>query len=161
MDTETQLDSVTLSGWQDDIVKMVDEHESVRDDDRYQGVPELAVNKEISITVILPRGSGHTFLANYLAASYPSVLVYGNRANLIEITEHFELHPESEIISMYEIFYALYKPDIHLPSQEMVEMNKRFATKKLIVVDNALRVPQPVKDYIYGLARGPIVFLGH
>ena len=140
---------------------MVDEHDETREEESYQGVPDWSINRDLSITAIFPRRAGHTYLASYLASTRPTTLVYRDVPHLKELTDKFPLHPESETISMYEIFFALYKPDIQTPSQEMIEMNKRFQCPRLVVVDNYLRIPHQIRDYIFGLAQGPIVLLGH
>jgi hypothetical protein len=155
-----QLEDVQLAGWQDDVFRAVLEHEDERSAEQYQGAPEWNVNKELAITVAMPSKQGHTFLANFIAAKQDAILVYRDIKHLKAVTGNFALAPGSQTVSMYEIFYALFKPDVQQPSPELAEMTKRIRTAKPVIVDEAGRVPQQVKDFILANAQGPIVFLG-
>jgi hypothetical protein len=161
MSKTKEKNTAPLYGWQSDVVEKIVEHEERRESEQFQGLAEFHVNRQLSTTIIMPSGSGHTYLANYIASKFPSIVVYGDVKHLNEITERFVLHPQSETVSMYEMFYALFKPDVQQPAPELVELNQKFCTKKVVVVDNFLRVPAHVRDYIMGTVRGPIVFLGH
>ena len=152
--------NVILRGWQSDVVNMIQEHESIRGEERYQGVTDWSINKDLAIQVAMPKGSGHTFLANYIASNIPSIIVYKDMANYREFSE-MPFHNDSETASMYEIYFAIHNHNTQGPAQDLLEMNKKMATQKVIVVDNALRLPISVKDYIFSIAQGPIVLLGH
>ena len=161
MSDKQELKGVQLTGWQADVVDAVERHEEIRDGERFQGIPDYQANRQLAIQVVFPKGSGHTYLANYLASEFKAILVYGNAEHLNDLTERFALNPETQTISTFEMFYALFKPDINQPCPELIELNNKFKTRTLIVVDNYLRVPQHVRDYILNTAQGPIVFLGH
>lgn len=151
----------TLYGWQQEIINLIDGHETLRDSEQYQGVSEYNTNKELGVTVCLPRSSGHTFLSNYIAHKYPTMLVYGNMPHYREVTGYFPLHPGSDTISVYELFYAAYKPSKHQVSSELLEFKKKLDGKKAIVIDNGMSLQQDLSDLIYNSSNCIVVKLGH
>jgi hypothetical protein len=72
----------------------------------------------------------------------------------------FKNDKTSETISMFEIYYALTKPDTRQPSEELEALTRKVNEKKVIVVDRANRVPQVIKDYLYNTASGIVIMLG-
>lgn len=150
-----------LLPWQQSVVQQIEKHPEIRDSEAYQGVPEFKINRDLGITVSLPRGSGHSYLANYLAARYPSMLLYHKMDDYKQVTQYFDLHPASETVSVYEIFWALYKPSSHQPSPELADIGKRLKAAHVIVIDNSLSVSEDVKNFVYDTASGIIVMLGH
>ena len=153
--------TANLRPWQKDVFDQIDLYDDRRDSEMYQGMADFAVNKALSVTIAMPKGSGHTFLANYIANALPTLLVYHTMDHYKAITERFALHSNTETISLYEIFYALYKPGTHQPSLETTQIRKKFEGKKVVVIDNALSVPDDLKNFIYDSARGPVILLGH
>lgn len=154
------LDKIQLYPWQQTVVDKINEHDSLRESEQYQGMPDYTINKALGVSIALPKGSGHTLLSNYIAAKIPSIVVYGNMNHYKEICK-YPLHPDSETISCYEIFYALYKPDVMSPSKEFLELRQRFNNKKVIVIDNAQSTHNEIKEFLFGVAHGPLVCLGH
>ena len=155
------IKTVELYPWQKDVIGFIDKHETERDSEKYAGLSDYVVNRELQISVVLPRGAGHTFLSNYIAAKYPSILIYNKLEHYSGLIGNFEINSGTEVISSFEIYYAMHKPSNHQPSQEISEITKKIQSKKIIIVDNSLSVPTDVKDYLLGATRGAIVFLGH
>lgn len=159
--SKNKVENVKLHGWQADIITAIDNHQSVRESDQYQGIADYKINRSLGINVAMPKGAGHTFLANYIASKYPTMLVYGNMQHYNNVIGRFALHGQTETVSKYEIFYAIRKSDIQMPSAESMQLRDRFQSKQVIVVDNALSVTDEIKDYIYGVSAGCVVMLGH
>lgn len=151
----------SLYGWQEDIISSIEAHGEKKDSEQFQGVPEFTLNRALGVSVAYPRGSGHTFLANYIAGKYPSLLVYTTMDHYRAVTKAFPLHKGTETISIYEIFYAMFKPSTHQPSQELAELQKKFENKSVVVVDNGMQVSEDIRNFIYNCARGIVVVLGH
>lgn len=154
-------DEVKLYGWQEEVIRCINDHQSARESEQYLGIGEYTVNRALGVVMCLPRSSGHTYLANFIASRYPTLLIYGNMNHYRDVTSTFKLHPQTETVSMYEVFYSVYKPSKHQPTQEMMDMKKKFIGKKAVVVDNALSVPPDLRDLVYNSAQGAVVFLGH
>jgi len=153
--------NVTLLGWQQEVIDAIEKHESIRESEPYQGLPEYTVNKHLSVYVRFPRGSGHTFLANFIAHKYPCVVVYGKMSHYRQLTDFFPLHAATETVSQYEIFYAIFKPSNIQPSPDFMEVRQKFVGKKVVIVDNASSLSQDLQDFIYNNSEGIVVFLGH
>lgn len=152
--------TVTLKGWQQDIIDEIESHDEKRDSQVCQGMADLSLNRSLSVNVAMPRGSGHTFLANYIASVYPSALVYGKMNHYKEVTAKFPLNSNTETFSIYEIFYGMYKQD-HQPAADLMEIRKKFEDKRVVVVDRAMGVSDDIKNFIYDSARCIVVMLGH
>lgn len=156
-----KLQDVKLHGWQQNIVDAIEKHEEARESEQYQGLADYSINRSLGVVVAYPRGSGHTYLCNYLAAKYPSVLIYRNMEDFKTLSSRFQLHAGTDTMSMYEIYYALHKPDLRQPSPEYLALRKRFDNKKLIILDAAMSAPEDVKNFLYQVAQGIVLFLGH
>jgi hypothetical protein len=152
---------VDLWGWQKDVIAHIEEHEDRRDSEAFQGMPDFTLNKALGITIAFPRGTGHTFLANYIASQYPTLLVYSKMDHYKEVTGHFPLNPLTETISLYEIFFSMYSNNNQHASTDLVDVRKKFDDKKVVVIDKGLSVSDDVKNFIYNSARGIVVILGH
>jgi hypothetical protein len=161
MSKQKETDASSLSIWQKQVIITIDGHEELRDSDQYQGVAEFNINRSLGVSIAMPRGSGHTYLSNFIASKYPSVLVYDTMKHFQQLTSRFPLHTNTDTISKYEIFYGLNKPDVRQPSPEFMAMRERFLNKKVIVVDNALSVSDDIKNFIYSVSNGIVVLLGH
>lgn len=157
--SKKEKQAFALRGWQEDVVKEIALHEEKRDSERMQSLSDFAASQALAVTVAMPRASGHTFLANYIASEYPTLLVYGNMHHYKEVTRLFPLHAGTETISLYEIFFAMYKNGQH-PGAELVEIRKKFDGKKVVVVDNGLSLSLDIKSFIYNSSRGIVVILG-
>jgi hypothetical protein len=155
------VDTVTLKPWQQDVFDMIDRHEECRESDQYQGIADYSVNKALGAIVALPKQSGHTFLANYIANKYPTLLVYDTMAHYQSLTARFSLNEATDTISKFEIFYALTSPSVHQPSPEFMQLRERFKNKKVVVIDNGLSVSDDIKSFIYSIAQGIVIVLGH
>lgn len=151
--------TLPLKGWQNDIIELIEQYEETRDSDQFQGLSDFQLNRQLSATVALPRGSGHTTFANYIASKYPSLLVYGKMDHYKRITGTFALHQDSDTVSIYEIFHAMYKQNGH-PTSDLVELRNKIKSKQVVVIDNALSVSQDMKDFIFDSAGGIIIMLG-
>jgi hypothetical protein len=156
-----RIEDIRLLGWQQAVVDAVEKHDDSRDSEDWVGHPEYKLNKELGVTIAMPRGSGHTLLANYLASKYPSLLIYGDIEHYRKVTGYFGLHQNTETVSVYEIFYSVFRPSQMIPSPEFANIKRRFENKKVIILDNALSVQENIKDVIYNTARGAVVFLGY
>lgn len=119
-----------------------------------------SVLKNRVIHVSLGNGMGHSFLANYIASKIPATLICGSTSHQKQLTSKFLLHDESEIISRFEIFYALNKPDINNPTPELIELKKRFENKKLIILDESSKISQDIKDFLCNIDDCLVLFLG-
>lgn len=155
------LATFELDGWMEAVINAIEAHPEKRDSEQYQGLAEYTVNKSLGVTIRFPRNSGHTLLANYIAAKYPTLLIYGNMDHYRKVTGNFPLHPGTETVSMYEVHYAAYKQSNIQPTPEFQELKKKFAEKKVVVVDNAGSVPQDLHDLIYHNSVGIVILLGH
>jgi hypothetical protein len=156
-----KIETVALHGWQQNIIDCIEKHDELRDSEQYQGLSDYSVNRSLGIVAAFPRGSGHTFLANYIASVYPSVLLYNKMGDYIDVTKTFPLHNNTDTISTFEIYYALHKPDLRTPSPEYLDIRARFQQKKVVVVDKGLSLPDDVKHFLYDAAQGIVIFLGH
>jgi hypothetical protein len=156
----------TLKGWQSEVVNIIEQYDELRDSHASQGVSNYDLNRKLGVTIALPSGAGHTFLATYLAKTYPTFLVYTSTKHYHEIIEQLDSefiengNQSSTTASMHEIFYAMNKPGIHQPCQELLDLRDRIASKKVIVVDKAEQVPPTVKDFLYNSASGIVIMLG-
>ena len=150
----SQWNVAKLRNWQEDVINEVEQHEEKRNSEQYQGVAEYVTNKSLSVTVAMPKGAGHTFLANYIAGRYPTLLIYGRSDHYKTVTSRFVLHVNTQIISFFEIYYSMYKDSTHHPTPEIVEVRKLFEGKKVFVVDNAQSVGNDVKDFIFNSSQG-------
>lgn len=151
--------SLELKNWQKDLIVEIEEHEEKRDSQLCQGMADYALNRQLGINLKMPRGSGHTTFANYIAHKYPSMLIYSSMQHYKSITYNFPLHAGTETVSMYEIFYALYKNPQH-PSSEIMEIRNKIKEKKVVVIDNASSVSEDIKNFIYDSAGGIVIMLG-
>lgn len=156
-----KIEEVKLSGWQQNIVDAIETHDESRDSEQYQGLSDYSVNRSLGVVVAYPRQSGHTFLANYIAAKYPSVLIYRKMEDFKHMTARFQLHAGTDTLSMFEIYYALHKPDLMQPTPEFMELSKRFDGKRVIILDNGMSAPEDVKNFLYQVAQGIVIILGH
>lgn len=156
-----RIDDVDLEGWQEDVIKTIETHDAERENEQWQGVPDYVVNKGTGVTIAFPKGYGHTFLANYIASKYPTLLVYTSMDHYRELSKSFPFHQDTQTVSMHEIFYAVYKPSKAQPTPEFFAIRKKFEGKKVIVVDNALSVSDEIKDLIYNNSPCIVVMLGH
>lgn len=154
---KTNINSVKLHDWQKAVITEIDLHEKHRDMDQYQDIHEYVVNKELSISIAFPKNSGHTFLSNYVAAKYPSLLVYGKTPHYKSLIANFDLNEKTQVISHYEMYYVLQDGQ---PSMEHNDIKKMFEDKKVVIVDNAQSVHHIVKDFILASSRGIVLFLG-
>jgi hypothetical protein len=152
---------VELRDWQKSVIAAIDSQDEFRDSEQYQGLSEYAVNKSLGVTAVFPRYSGHTYLANYIAHKYPTLLIYTNMDHFRKLTQLFPLHEGTETVSVYEMFYAVYKPTKHQPSPEFLELKKKFSGKKVVVVDNAQSLLVDMQDLLYNNAQCCVVMLGH
>jgi tRNA A37 threonylcarbamoyladenosine biosynthesis protein TsaE len=154
-----KLTTLELRNWQKDVLAEIESHEEKRDSQVCQGMAEYALNKQLGVTIKMPRGAGHTTFANFIANKYPTVLVYGKMDHYKLITSSFPLNTGTETISLYEIFYALYKNPQH-PSAEIMDIRNKIKEKKVVVVDNAASVSEDIKNFIYDSAGGIVIMLG-
>jgi len=161
MSNKITVNKNTLKGWQQDIFSLIAEYDERKEEEAYQGLADYTINKSLGVTVAMPKGSGHTFLANYIASLHPTLLIYGKMDHYRKITDLFPLHQDTESLSLYEIFFALYKPGTHQPSPELVEIRKKFENKNAVVLDNSLSIPDDIKNFIYDSSRGMVIMLGH
>jgi hypothetical protein len=58
------------------------------------------------------------------------------------------LNPGTDMMSVFEIFYTLHKPEQVSPSQDFMDLKSRFSGKQVVIVDNAERVTQEVKNFL-------------
>jgi hypothetical protein len=156
-----QKRTVQLKDWQKAVIESIDSYAGKVDAEVFGGMPDYTLNKALGVTMRLPRGSGHSWLANYIASEYPTLIVYGTMEQYEALTRSFPLHKDTETISIYEIFYAVFKPSVQRPTAEFQEIQKKFANKQVIVVDNSESVPPDMCDVIYNTARCSVVMLGH
>ena len=161
MAKQQKPEGVTLYGWQKDIINCIENHAEIRDSEQYQGLADYSVNRALGIVVAYPRGSGHTFLANYIASIYPTALIYNKMSDYISVTKTFPLHPATDTISTFEIYYALHKPDLRMPTPDYLDLRSRFQQKQVVVVDKGLAVHDDVKNFLYDVAQGMVIILGH
>lgn len=154
-------EGVTLQGWQKNIIDAIENHEDARESEQYQGLADYSVNRSLGIVAAYPRGSGHTFLANYIASVYPTALIYNKMGDYIDVTKTFPLHPDTDTISTFEIYYALHKPDLRLPNPDYLDLRNRFQQKRVVVVDKGLAVHDDIKHFLYDVAQGIVIILGH
>lgn len=148
-----------LKGWQLDVLDAIVAHEELRGQEQYQGVGTYQTNRDLGISISMPQGAGYTALIKVIAENHPTLIVYADskhyRANYQDVS-----WTVSETISMHEIYYALTKPNVHQPCEELAEINDRVLTKKVVVVENANKLPQVVRDYLYNESSGIVIMLG-
>lgn len=155
------MNKIKLKPWQAEVISIIDDHARERESEAYQGMSDYDINRNLGISIALPRKSGHTFLANYIASKYACVLVHGDMKNFNTVTATFPLHAGTDCLSMFEIFYAMNKPSLHQPTQDLVDLNSRFDGKKVVVADNGIRIPDEIRNYLYSVSQGIVVLLGH
>lgn len=158
IDAARAAQSLSLKGWQQDILNEIEAHEEKRESDQYQGLGDYTISRILGVTVAMPRGSGHTTFANLIASRYPTLLVYGRMDHYKRITGTYPLHEQSNTISIYEIFHGMYKSNG--PNVELQTVRDSIAKTKVVVVDNAMSVSEDIRNFIYDSACGLVVMLG-
>jgi hypothetical protein len=156
-----KLSEVKLHPWQKSVIDAIEGHEDLRESEQYQGVSDYAINSNLGIVLSMPKGSGHTFLCNYIAAKYPTMLVYSKMKHYVELAQRFSLHQDTDTISLFEIYYALHKPGLQVPSVEYMDIKRRFEGKRVCVVDNGLSLSDELKTFLYNVSQGIVILLGH
>jgi len=151
--------------WQKVVITGIDQYEDYACTEDMISISEYEKNKASAIAVSYPRGFGHTSLATYIGSKYPSlILVFGfehYEDSLKKRMEEFglRLHEDSHIMSVYEVIYALLSvaPDGIMPDIEKIKDKFR---DRVIVVDEAVKLPNRVKDFIYAISTKAIILLG-
>ena len=155
------IKTVKLRSWQQAVYDEIEKHMEMRESEVYAGCSDYQINRDLSIITAFPKGSGHSFLANYIAATMPSILVYKDLNHYTQATGNFPVHTQTDALSIFEIFYALHKPDVRVPNPEYMEIRQRMQSKRVTVVDNFMSLPQGIKDFLYESSSGIIIMLGH
>jgi hypothetical protein len=156
MNKEPKL--VSLTGWQKDVVAIIDSHATLRESQEYQAMPDYVINKELSLSVAFPRQSGHTTFANYLASKYASIVVYRDIKHYLALSQPLQLHQNTDMLSMFEISYVL--TESVQPSLNVEDLKQRFHGKKVVVVDGGESLPARVRSFLLEVATCQVVFLG-
>lgn len=152
---------MALYGWQQNVIDCIEKHTEQRESEQYQGLSDYSVNRSLGLTVAYPRKSGHTYLVNYIASLYPCVLVYNKMSDYMDLIKNFPLHNNTDTLSTFEIYYALHKPDLRTPSPDYLDLRARFQNKKVVICDQGLSVPVEVRDFLFDVSQGIVIFLGH
>ncbi|NJL70117.1 MAG: hypothetical protein HC888_00280 [Candidatus Competibacteraceae bacterium] len=171
--------------WQQVLVDFVEKHEDLVGQEEFQIMGEYGRNKETSIRISLPTGSGHTSAAAYLACNYPSLLIFTDiehykslasaakkfrDKNCSKAVNEFDFHPETVCLSFYHVYHDMLA--ISKSASQSHALNKlrnrvfsqpKDTAARCVVVDNATNVTElhpEILDWIYNIAEGPVVLLG-
>lgn len=158
---EKDLSKVVLFPWQESVMLAIKRYSEMKESDEYQGISDFSLNRELGVRITMPRSAGHTFLANYIGAKLPTMMVYKTLNDYHNLSNTFALHPSTETISSYEIFYALHKPGVHIPNPEVLEIRDRIINKQVVVIDEAMSVSDDVKNFLLEVSPCIVIMLGH
>ena len=71
-------DEKILRPWQKVVVDFIDKHEEFVETEDLQSLSDYDINHASCVTMSLPKYSGHTTMTAYIAANYPTVVIYKN-----------------------------------------------------------------------------------
>ncbi len=165
-----------LYAWQESVLEAVERHEEISGRESMQLLDNYQRNKEISISVKFPKGSGHTTFASYLAFTFPSVLVYSDQDHLKELElslrdfncsddQRPKFQSHVNCISFFQIHHHLITNNPRRGNvQDMYNLSNKFQDQtRIVVVDMALRIQEchpEIIDWLFQISTGSVILLG-
>lgn len=172
------MSTFVLRPWQQVVVDHVEEHENYVDTEQMQTLSEYERAKASRIQAAFPRGSGHTTLAAYLAAKYPSALIYTDTEHYKELSvtaaclsKDLSLKLNFDNCNAMSAFHVYH--DLMVTSKSSWEtrglgrLKLKFGQKvdepRVSIVDNATLISEThpeIVDWVFQVSTGPVVLLG-
>jgi hypothetical protein len=162
--------NLKLREWQKVIVDCINSHEEFISEQSFQSLSDYEINKLSEIKGKFPRDYGHTTLAAYITANYPSLFIYANNEHLTEIQTiqsafGLTMHKDTEVLSIFELLYTL-SHTASVRAKYYVNLDSiknKFNNKKVVVIDKATLMPggiEEIENIILTISKGCVVFLG-
>ncbi|MFA5599039.1 MAG: hypothetical protein WDA06_00445 [Phenylobacterium sp.] len=152
-----------LNEWEQQILNVVDTYEDRVSQQSIISMSQYDLNCNELIQVRMPQSYDHSLLAAVLAVKYEkSLLIYTDTDHLISLDSKVDSLLKGEEqkfnkISMFEIYYAIIESNKN--SIYLDRIRDKLINSKIIIVDNASKVPEMVKDFILSIATSQVVFL--
>jgi hypothetical protein len=158
---------IKLKPWQQIVIDEIDKHEEFINSDAFLSLSDYNKNRLSRVHISLPKGSGHTFIAAYIACKYPTAFIYKDMEHWKEICKHSkvdenQLNKNSCVISAYEISHDIF---CQTPGNysSLNDISKKVADKQVVVIDNATEIidmfPRVI-EWLFTVSTGVIVLLG-
>jgi hypothetical protein len=158
--TNDEPNTFTPQPWQQVIINSVDAHGALVDREEFQAMSDFEINQQTKISVSMPTKSGHTALAAYLSSAFPTAMLsFGieHWADICKEMSKFNLFPNVDTValSIYQIFYAITQSPNDVQASLMLEsLKNKIASKRVIVIDDSIKVPPVVLDFVYNVVDG-------
>lgn len=165
--------SEQLYEWQNVVIDFIKNHEEQSTTEEMMELNRFDRNDSNSISIKLPRKTGHTYLASYISCIMKDVaLVYTDVDHFRSIRDFKDhilrenkdaVENKSKDISIYELYYVCNQANMvnktNNPLVRIDEVKNKIKNKSIIVVDDARVMPPHVKDFLLTISEGVVVFL--